>query len=137
MKVILVIWSLLMSVCVAEHSSEDLGLLANYYRDCPASHGARSTYLRAVIRRALSGDEAAMRGVILHEGIFSTGDNEGYSEVPKALLLTVADDRYADFVARQPRDVQEIALAIYPQQIPAFERRFPRVAKLYRKRFSS
>jgi hypothetical protein len=77
-----------------------------------------------------------MRRVIMHEGVFSTGDNEGFSEVPQALLRTLGDDRYAAFVLRQPRTIQELALAVYPEQIHAFQRKFPKTAKLYRERFS-
>jgi hypothetical protein len=40
-----------------------------------------------------------MRSVIMHTGMFSTGDNEGYSEVPEALLRTLGDVRYAAFVS--------------------------------------
>jgi len=57
-------------------AASDLGLLANYYQDCPASHGPHDAYLQSVIRRALRGNEAAMRLLIMHKGIFSTGDNE-------------------------------------------------------------
>jgi hypothetical protein len=92
--------------------------------------------VRKVIRRALAGEHAAMRTVIMHHGLFSTVDNEGYSEVPPALLRTLGDDQYAHFVIRQPRDVQEAALALYPEQIRAFDRRFPKTAKLYHERFS-
>ena len=77
-----------------------------------------------------------MRLVIAHEGIFSTGDNEGYSEVPQALLRTLGDDRYAGFVVRQSRNVQQLALSVYPDQIPSFERRFPKTARLYHERLS-
>jgi hypothetical protein len=76
-----------------------------------------------------------MRLVIMHEGIFSTADNEGYSEVPQALLRTLGDARYAEFITGQPRGVQQAALAVFPEQISAFERRFPKTAKLYHERF--
>jgi hypothetical protein len=69
-----------------------------------------------------------MRCVIMHEGVFSTGDNEGYSEVPQALLRTLGDARYAAFISRQPRDVQGLALAVCPEHIPGFERKFPKTA---------
>jgi hypothetical protein len=42
-----------------------------------------------------------MRCVLMHKGIFSTGDNEGCSEVPEALLRTLGDIRYANFVSSQ------------------------------------
>jgi hypothetical protein len=71
----------------------------------------------------------------MHQGLFSTGDNEGYSEVPQALLRTLGDDRYAAFVIRQPRDVQEAALFVDRGQIRAFEQRFPKTARLYHERF--
>ena len=92
----------------------DLGLLANYYHDCPASHGPHATHLQSVIRRALRGDEAAMRSVIMHKGIFSTGDNEGYTEVPEALLRTLGDVRYANFVSSQSAEVRDAALGLLP-----------------------
>jgi hypothetical protein len=107
-----------------------LDLLTNYYHDCPAREGPRAAQLRSVIRRALRGDTAAMRLLITHGDIFSTVDNEGYTEVPQALLRTLGDDRYVAFVIRQPRHVQEQALNVYPKQIPEFERRFPKTAKL-------
>ena len=121
--------------CTAQASPEDLGRLTNYYHDCPARHGARSAELRHVIRRALAGDHAAMRQVIAHEGIFSTSDNEGYSEVAQALLRTLGDDPYSAFVAGQSHQMQRLALSVYPDQIPAFDRRFPKTAKLYHARF--
>ena len=73
---------------------------------------------------------------MMHDGIYSTGDNEGYSEVPQALLRTVGDARYSSFVIGQPAEVQELALSVYPEQIPGFERKFPKTAKLYREHFS-
>jgi hypothetical protein len=124
------------AVTDASPQPSDLGRLSNYYRDCPASRGPHTAYLRKVLRRALAGEHAAMRSVIMHDGFFSTGDNEGYSEVPQALLRTLGDSRYAAFVARQPRNVHDLALAFYPEQIPAFEQRFPRTAKLYHARSS-
>jgi hypothetical protein len=120
----------------ASSQSSDLGRLRNYYSDCPASRGPHAAYVRKVLGRALAGEHSAMRTVILHAGLFSTGSNEGYSEVPEALLRTLGDDRYAAFVARQPREVQTLALAVYPEQIPRFESRFPKTAKLYHERFS-
>jgi hypothetical protein len=120
----------------AEASSGDLGLLTNYYRDCPASRGPHATELRRVVHRALSGDHSAMRLVIMHEGIFSTGDNEGYTDIPEALLRTLGDARYAEFITGQPRAVQQAALAVFPEQIPDFQRRFPQTAKLYHEGFS-
>jgi len=119
-----------------EASPDHLGLLTDYYQDCPASHTPHAIELRRVIHRALSGDYSAMRQIIAHEGIFSTGDNEAYSEVPQALLRTLGDARYAAFIASQPRDVQQAALAVFPEQISAFERRFPKTAKLYHEHFS-
>jgi hypothetical protein len=116
--------------------SRDLGLLTNYYHDCPARRGPQSNYVRSAIRRALHGEHAAMRSVIMHNGPFSTGDNEGYSEVPQALLLTLGDNRYAAFVISQRRDVQDVALAVFPDQIPAFAHKFPKTSKLYHARFS-
>lgn len=82
MKVLLLI-ALVSSSCAAAALPADLGLLTKYYHDCPASHGRQVSYLRAMIKRAQRGDYAAMRRVITHEGVFSTGDNEGYSEVPQ------------------------------------------------------
>ena len=109
----------------------DLGLLANYYDDCPASHGPHAAHLRSVIRHALRGDETAMRSVIMHKGIFSTGDNEGYSEVPDALLRTLGDIRYAAFVGSQPADVRDAALGLVAAHTQKFARAYPRTAKLY------
>jgi hypothetical protein len=120
---------------VALAASSDLGLLTNYYHDCPASLRPHAAYVRKVLKRALAGDHAAMRAVVIHHSLFSTGDNEGYSEVPQALLRTVGDDRYAVFVLHQPRDIQELALFVCPEQIPAFNRRFPKTSKLYHERF--
>ena len=136
MKALLAIYVLALTSYAAVAAPRDLGLLANYYHDCPASHGPQAPYLRAVITRALRGDETAMRRVIMHEGVFSTGDNEGYTDVPQALLRTLGDDSYSAFITRQPREVQGLALTVYPEQIPSFERRFPKTARLYRKHFS-
>ena len=113
--------------------SFDLGLLTNYYHDCPASRGPHAAYVRKVLRRALAGDHAAMRTVIMHDGLFSTGDNED-SEVPQALLRMLGDNQYAAFVIRQPPDVQEAALAVYPERLRAFDRRFPKTSRLYHER---
>jgi hypothetical protein len=77
-----------------------------------------------------------MRLLILHEGIYSTGDNEGYSEVPQALLRTLGDVHYSSFVVRESAKVRELALNVYPEQIPGFERKFPKTGKLYHERFS-
>jgi hypothetical protein len=77
-----------------------------------------------------------MRQVIAHKGIFSTGDNEGYSEVPQALLRTLGDDQYSAFVRLQSHQMQGLALTVYPEQIPAFDRRFPKTARLYHERFA-
>ena len=111
--------------------SSDLGLLASYYHDCPASHGPHATHLQSVIRRALRGDEAAMRSVIMHKGIFSTRDNEGYTEVPEALLRTLGDVRYAAFVSSQSAEVRNAALGLLPVHTQHFGRTYPRTAKLY------
>ena len=107
------------------------GLLANYYQDCPASHGPHAAYLQSVIRRALRGDEAAMRLLIMHKGIFSTGDNEGFSEVPEALLRTLGDVRYAAFVTTQSAEVRDAALGLLFAHTQDFARTYPRTAKLY------
>ena len=106
-------------------------MLGSYYHDCPASRGPHAAYVRDTLKRALAGDHAAMRTVIMHEGLFSTGDNEAYSEVPQALLRTLGDARYAAFVIRQSRPVQTAALTLFPEQIVGFERTFPKTATLY------
>ena len=80
----------------------------------------------AVIRRALRGDEAAMRSVIMHKGIFSTGDNEGYTEVPEAVLRTVGDFRYAAFVRSQAAEVRNAALGLLPAHTKHFGRTYPK-----------
>ena len=116
-------------------ASSDLGALTNYYHDCPASRGPHAAYVRDTLKRALAGDHAAMHTVIMHEGLFSTGDNEAYSEVPQALLRTLGDTRYTDFVVHQSPHVQQAALALFPEQIAGFARRFPQTAKLYHERF--
>ena len=134
-KALLVIFALALSSHNALLASSDLGALTNYYHDCPASRGPHAAYVRDTLKRALAGDHAAMRTVIMHDGLFSTGDNEAYSEVPQALLRTLGDTRYASFVVHQPRHVQQAALAVYPDQISGFDRRFPRTAKLYHERF--
>ena len=71
-----------------------------------------------------------MRLLLLHDGIFSTVDNEGYSEVPQALLRTLGDERYAKFIVHQSSDVRQRALDVYPAQFTGFERRFPQTAEL-------
>ena len=131
MKALLAIFGLTLSSYGAVAASPDLGPLANYYHDCPASHGPQAAYLRSVIRRALRGDEAAMRSLIMHKGIFSTGDNEGYSEVPDVLLRTLDDVRYAAFVASQSAEVRDAALGLLPAHTQDFVRKYPRTAKLY------
>jgi hypothetical protein len=130
-KALLPVFALTFSSYAAVAASSDLGLLANYYHDCPASHGPHATYLRSVITRALSGNHAAMRSVIMHKGIFSTGDNEGYSEVPQALLRTLGDVRYAAFVTTQSAEVRDAALGSLPAHPQDFARTYPRTAKLY------
>ena len=75
MKAFLQVFALTFSSYTLVAASSDLGLLVNYYHDCPASRGPQAAYLKSVIRRALRGDESAMRSVIMHKGIFSTGDN--------------------------------------------------------------
>jgi len=121
---------------VAAAAADELGLLANYYGDCPARHGPHAAELWTTIRRALRGEPVAMRLLVMHDSIYSTVDNEGYTEVPQALLRTLGDDRYSSFVAREPAEVQESALNLYPEQITGFEKRFPKTAKLYHERFS-
>jgi hypothetical protein len=73
---IIVTWAFVLSGhtgAAAPSRSFDLGLLTNYYHDCPASRGPHAAYVRKVLRRALAGDHAAMRTVImLHDGLFST-----------------------------------------------------------------
>ena len=118
-------------------ASSGLRLLANYYHDWPASRGPHAAHLRSVIRHALRGDEAAMRSVIMHKGIFSTGDNEGYSEVPDALLRTLGDVRYAAFVSSQSADVRGAALGLLAAHRHDFARAYPRTAKLYQPWISS
>ena len=132
MKVLLPVFLLTFSSYTAVAAPSDLGLLANYYHDCPARQGPDAAHLRTVIRRALRGDEAAMRFVILHKGIFSTGDNEGYSEVPEALLRTLGDVRYAAFVTSQSAEVRDAALGLVSAHTQGFARTYPRTAKLYR-----
>jgi hypothetical protein len=130
-KAFLLFFVLIISSYTAVATLSDLGLLANYYHDCPASHGPHALYLRSVIRRALRGDEAAMRSIITHKGIFSTGDNESYSEVPEALLETLGDPRYAAFVTSQSPEVRDAALGLLPANKQDFARTHPRTAKLY------
>ncbi len=72
-----------------------------------------------------------MRLLIMHKGIFSTGDNEGFSEVPEALLRTVGDVRYAAFVTAQSAEVRDAALGSLPTHTQDFPRTYPRTAKLY------
>jgi hypothetical protein len=130
-KALFAIFTLTFSSYASVAASSDLGLLANYYHDCPASHGPHAAYLHSVIRRALRGDEAAIRSVIMHKGIFSTGDNEGSSEGPEALLRTLGDIRYAAFVTSQSVQVRDAALGLLPAHTQDFARRYPRTAKLY------
>jgi len=130
-KAVFAIFTLTFSSYASVAASSDLGLLANYYYDCPASHGPHAAYLQSVIRSALRGDEAAMRSVIMHKGIFSTGDNEGYSEVPEGLLRTLGDARYAAFVSGQSGEVRDAALGLLPVHTQDFVRTYPRTAKLY------
>ena len=130
-KAFLSIFALMLNSHAALAALSDLGLLANYYHDCPASRGPHATYLRSVIRHALRGDETAMRSVIMHKGIFSTGDNEGFSEVPEALLRTLGDVRYAAFVTTQSAEVRDAALNLLPAHTQDFPRTYPRTAKLY------
>src|SRR6476469_2936105 len=72
-----------------------------------------------------------MRSLIMHKGIFSTGDNEGFSEVPEALLRTLGDVRYAAFVTSQSAEVRDAALGLLPAHTQDFVRNYPRTAKLY------
>ncbi len=72
-----------------------------------------------------------MRSVMMHKGIFSTGDNEGYAEVPEALLRTLGDVRYAAFVTSQSAEVRNAALGLLPAHTQHFGRTYPRTAKLY------
>jgi len=72
-----------------------------------------------------------MRSVILLTGMFSTGDNEGYSEVPEALLRTLGDVRCAAFVTSQSTEVRDAALGLLPAPTQDFARTYPRTAKLY------
>ena len=137
MKAFLFLFALVLSSHAAVAASSNLGLLANYYHDCPASQGPHAAHLRNVIRHALRGDEAAMRCVIMHKGIFSTGDNEGYSEVPDALLRTLGDVRYAAFVSSQSAEVRDTALGLVAAQTQNFARAYPRTAKLYQRWTSS
>lgn len=130
MKTLLPLFALTLNGCAVAAPLSKLGLLADYFHDCPASQGPHAARLRSVIRRALRGDEAAMRSVLLHRGIFSTGDNEGYSEVPEALLRTLGDARYAAFVATQSAEVRDAALSLFGGT-QAFARAYPRTAKLY------
>ena len=131
------LFALVLSSHVAVAASSNLGLLANYYHDCPASQGPHAAHLRRVIRHALRGDEIAMRSVIMHKGIFSTGDNEGYSEVPDALLRTLGDVRYAAFVRSQSAEVRDAALDLVAADTQNFARAYPRTAKLYQGWISS
>lgn len=65
-----------------------------------------------------------------HKGIF-TGNNEGYSEVPDALLRTIGDVRYAAFVATQSAQVRQAALSLLRAHTQDFARTYPRTKKLY------
>lgn len=131
MKALFAVFALTVSSYGAVSASSELGPLDSYYHDCPATRGPHAAHLRSVIRRALRGDEAAMRSVILHKGIFSTGDNEGYSEVPEALLRTLGDVRYAAFVTSQSAEVRDAALGLLPARTQDFARTYPKTAKLY------
>jgi len=130
-KIPVAVFALTVTSYAAVAASSAVGLLADYYHDCPASRGPQAAYLRSVIIRALSGDHAAMRSVIMNRGVFSTGDNEGYSEVPEALLRTLGDSRYAAFVASQPPSVRDAALSHLPGHSREFARTYPRTATLY------
>ena len=131
MKALLTVFALTLSSYAAVAASSDLGLLANYYHDCPASQGPQATLLQSVIKRALRGDEVAMRCVLMRKGIFSTGDNEDCSEVPEALLRTLGDIRYANFVSSQSAEVRGAALGLLPAHTQDFARAYPRTAKPY------
>jgi hypothetical protein len=130
-KVLLPLFLLTLSSYTAVAAPLNLGLLADYYHDCPASRGPQAAYLQSMIRRALRGDEAGMRSVIMHRGIFSTGDNEGYGDVPTALLRTLGDVRYAAFVTSQSPEVRDAALGLLPARTQDFARTYPKTAKLY------
>jgi len=78
-----------------------------------------------------SARDGAMRLLIMHKGIFSTGDNEAYTEVPEALLRTLGDVRYSAFVISQSAEVRNAALVILPAHTQHFGRTYPRTAKLY------
>ena len=110
----------------------DLGPLAGYYRyDCAGARGPQRDRVREVFRRALAGEHAALRLVFTDRGTFGSGDNEAYSELPQLFLRTLGDERYASFVANQPAAVQESALSLFPEQLPTFEREYPKTARLY------
>ena len=114
----------------------ELGLLRDCFYDCVGAHSPHREYVRSVIKRALAGDRLAMRTLTLHRGLFGTGDNEAYSEISMALLRTVGDSRYAAFVAGESAAVQREALESFGlESFPAFDRKFPKTAKLYHEHF--
>ena len=84
-----------------------------------------------------SARDGAMRLLIMHKGIFSTGDNEAYTEVPEALLRTLGDVRYAAFVRSQSAEVRDAALDLVAADTQNFARAYPRTAKLYQGWISS
>ena len=49
-----------------------------------------------------------MRSVIMHKGIFSTRRQRGLQRCPEALLRTLGDIRYANFVSSQSAECSEM-----------------------------
>ena len=112
--------------------SSDLGPLSGYYRyDCIGARGPRRVYAHQTLQHALAGEHAALHAVFTDHTTFGTGDNEAWSELPGIFLRALGDDRYAAFVASQPKAVQSAALFLFPEQIPHFTHAYPKTSKLF------
>jgi hypothetical protein len=104
---ILAIHKLLTGTVAISESQSAASLVSPLYKEI------QHLWLKITIaEQRVAGDEAAMRSVIVHKGIFSTGDNEGYREAPEALLRTLGDVRYAAFVSSQSSEVRDAALGL-------------------------
>lgn len=118
----------LLNGCMSESK---LGPLANFWHDCSAHHSSNKRYAYDTLRRALSGDYAALHAVFFDPIVYDTGDNEAYAELPEMLLKALGDDYYVTFVLSQPGKVQARALGFfYPDQVLELLKKYPKTMRL-------
>ena len=102
-----------------------------------ATYKPRLPY-RETFEKAMRGDVKALYTVFTDKN-YHSGDNESWIGTAWPLMYVVGDKRFAAFLQtvdeRTQRDIFDVVLCCYPPRLKKgyFERKFPRVAAIYKR----